>query len=82
MININEHSITQAVLQRLDNCDNPRLKTVMSSMVKHLHEFAREVQLTEEEWMAGIQFLTATGHKCDDKRQEFILCQTRWVCPC
>ena len=73
MININEHSITQAVLQRLDNCDNPRLKTVMFSMVKHLHEFAREVQLTEEEWMVGIQFLTATGHKCDDKRQEFIL---------
>ncbi|MSQ65802.1 MAG: hydroxyquinol 1,2-dioxygenase [Limnohabitans sp.] len=73
MININEHSITQAVLQRLDNCDNPRLKTVMTSLVKHLHEFAREVQLSEEEWMAGIQFLTATGHKCDDKRQEFIL---------
>lgn len=73
MININEHSITQAVLQRLDNCDNPRLKTIMSSLVRHLHDFAREVQLSEEEWMTGIAFLTATGHQSDDKRQEFIL---------
>ena len=73
MVNINEHSITQAVLDRLDNCDNPRLKTIMSSLIRHLHDFAREVQLSEEEWMTGIQFLTATGHKCDDKRQEFIL---------
>jgi hydroxyquinol 1,2-dioxygenase len=38
-----------------------------------LHAFAQETQLTEEEWMAGIQFLTATGHKCDEVRQEFIL---------
>jgi hydroxyquinol 1,2-dioxygenase len=45
----------------------------MTSLVQHLHAFAREVKLTEEEWMQGIQFLTATGQKCDDKRQEFIL---------
>ena len=41
--------------------------------MRHLHDFAREVKLTEAEWIAGIQFLTATGQKCDDKRQEFIL---------
>jgi hydroxyquinol 1,2-dioxygenase len=45
----------------------------MSSLVRHLHAFVREVELTEEEWLAGIQFLTATGQKCDEKRQEFIL---------
>jgi hypothetical protein len=45
----------------------------MSSLIRHLHSFVREVELTEEEWMAGIQFLTATGKKCDEKRQEFIL---------
>jgi hydroxyquinol 1,2-dioxygenase len=49
------------------------LKIIMSSLVRHLHDFAREVQLSEEEWMTGIAFLTATGHQCDDKRQEFIL---------
>jgi protocatechuate 3,4-dioxygenase beta subunit len=45
----------------------------MTSLVKHLHAFAREVELTEEEWFEGIKFLTATGKMCDDKRQEFIL---------
>jgi hydroxyquinol 1,2-dioxygenase len=45
----------------------------MTSLIKHLHAFVREVELTEPEWLAGIQFLTATGQKCDDKRQEYIL---------
>ena len=73
MININEHTITAAVVQRLADTPNPRLKQVLTSLVTHLHDFAREVQLTEAEWMAGIQFLTATGQMCDAKRQEFIL---------
>ena len=66
-------SITQAALDSFNGAENPRLKFVMQSLVKHLHAFAQETQLTEEEWMAGIQFLTATGHKCDEVRQEFIL---------
>jgi hydroxyquinol 1,2-dioxygenase len=45
----------------------------MQSLVKHLHAFVREVRPTQEEWFQGIQFLTKTGHLCDDKRQEFIL---------
>lgn len=73
MINIDEHTITQAVIDRLDGCENPRLKLIMTSLVKHLHDFARDVRLSESEWMTAIAFLTATGQKCDDKRQEFIL---------
>jgi hydroxyquinol 1,2-dioxygenase len=73
MRNIDEHTITEAVLERLDTCGNPRLKQVLSALVRHLHDFAREVELTEAEWMEGIRFLTATGQMCDDKRQEFIL---------
>ncbi|MFM9425323.1 hydroxyquinol 1,2-dioxygenase [Variovorax sp. GrIS 2.14] len=73
MRNINEDTITTAVLESIAGCDNPRLKEVMSALVRHLHDFAREVKLTEAEWMEGIQFLTATGQKCDEKRQEFIL---------
>ena len=73
MRNIDENNITQAVLDRMSACNNPRLKEVLGSLVRHLHDFAREVKLTEAEWMAGIEFLTATGHMCDDKRQEFIL---------
>jgi hydroxyquinol 1,2-dioxygenase len=45
----------------------------MTSLIRHLHAFVRETGLTEEEWAAGIRFLTATGQQCDDKRQEFIL---------
>jgi hydroxyquinol 1,2-dioxygenase len=50
-----------------------RFTTVMTSLVRHLHAFASEGELTEEEWFAGIDFLTRTGHITDDKRQEFIL---------
>jgi hydroxyquinol 1,2-dioxygenase len=66
-------AITAAAVASFAQSDNPRLKTIMQSLVRHLHAFAQETKLTEAEWMAGIQFLTATGHKCDDVRQEFIL---------
>ena len=61
------------VLGRYANAPNPRLKEVMESAIRHLHAFARDVNLQRDEWMAGIQFLTATGQMCSDTRQEFIL---------
>ncbi len=73
MRNLNQDTITQAVIARFAETPDARLKELMTSLVQHLHAFAREVKLTEAEWMAGIEFLTATGQKCDDKRQEFIL---------
>jgi protocatechuate 3,4-dioxygenase beta subunit len=51
----------------------PRLREVMTSLVTHLHAFVKEAALTPEEWEQGIAFLTATGQRCDDVRQEFIL---------
>jgi hydroxyquinol 1,2-dioxygenase len=51
----------------------PRLRQVMSALVRHLHEVATEVGLTQDEWLAGIKALTETGHITDEKRQEFIL---------
>src|SRR5438105_14921108 len=68
-----EEQITQNVLDSMADTSNPRLKTVMTSLIRHLHAFVCEVELTEEEWMTGIQFMTRTGQMCDDKRQEFIL---------
>ena len=68
-----ETSLTDAVIARLSPDANPRFRRIMTSLIRHLHDFAREVELTEEEWFEGIQFLTDTGKKCDDKRQEFIL---------
>ncbi|HEY4067736.1 MAG TPA: intradiol ring-cleavage dioxygenase [Burkholderiaceae bacterium] len=73
MRNIDEHTITPAVLARQADTANPRLKEILSALVTHLHDFAREVKLTEDEWLQGIRFLTATGQMCDAKRQEFIL---------
>jgi len=73
MRNLNEHTITDAVVARFADTPDPRTKQIMTSLVRHLHAFARDVRLTEDEWMRGIQFLTATGQMCDDKRQEFIL---------
>ena len=73
MRNLDEDTITDAVLARHANAENPRLKTIMTSLVKHLHAFAREVKLTEQEWFEGIEFLTRCGHITDEQRQEFIL---------
>jgi len=73
MRNINEDTITQAVIASFANCENARLRTVMTSLVQHLHAFARDVHLTEDEWFKAIKFLTEVGHITDDKRQEFIL---------
>ncbi|ODU68315.1 MAG: hydroxyquinol 1,2-dioxygenase [Lautropia sp. SCN 66-9] len=73
MRNLDEDTITQAVLARHAQAPNERLRQIMTSLVQHLHAFAREVQLTEEEWFEGIRFLTEVGHITDERRQEFIL---------
>jgi hydroxyquinol 1,2-dioxygenase len=73
MREFDEKSITRAVIARLDDCTDPRFRKVMTSLITHLHEFVREVELTEQEWIDAIQFLTQTGQLCTDKRQEFIL---------
>ncbi|MFL2840836.1 MAG: dioxygenase [Pseudohongiellaceae bacterium] len=52
---------------------DPRLNQIMLALIAHLHEFVKEVQLTEDEWFKAIMFLTAVGQKCDEQRQEFIL---------
>jgi hydroxyquinol 1,2-dioxygenase len=73
MREFNEQSITQAVIDRLSQSDDPRFKRVMTSLVTHLHDFVRDVRLTEAEWLAAIEFLTDVGQTCTPKRQEFIL---------
>ncbi len=73
MRNLDQHNITQAVIASFGDAPDTRLKLVMTSLVQHLHAFAQEVKLTEQEWFQGIDFLTRCGHITDDKRQEFIL---------
>lgn len=73
MTNLDTQELTREVIERFSDTPDPRLRAVLSSLVKHLHAFAVDVQLTQEEWLAGINFLTATGQKCNPTRQEFIL---------
>src|SRR3546814_687673 len=68
-----EYTITEGVIARVRQAADPRMRTISEALVRHLHAFLREVRPTEAEWAACIQFLTATGQKCDDTRQEFIL---------
>jgi len=73
MTGFTEETATDIVLSRLEACTDPRLKEIMTSVITHLHAMVRETEPTMDEWMAAIQFLTATGQKCDDRRQEWIL---------
>lgn len=61
------------VIARYGECGDERLLELMTSLTTHLLAFIEETNLTRDEWMKGIEFLTDTGKKCDDVRQEFIL---------
>jgi hydroxyquinol 1,2-dioxygenase len=70
---VTEDNITELAKQRWGTAHDERTREVLTSLVQHLHDFARDVRLTEAEWMAAIQWLTRTGQISDDKREEFIL---------
>jgi hydroxyquinol 1,2-dioxygenase len=68
-----EDTITDAAVARWATAHDPRTAELMTALVRHLHDFARETRLTEDEWTAAVRWLTATGQISDDKREEFIL---------
>jgi hydroxyquinol 1,2-dioxygenase len=70
---VTEDNITDLAVQRWATARDPRLAELMTALVRHLHDFAREVRLTEDEWMAAIQWLNRAGQISNEKREEFIL---------
>ena len=66
-------TITTAAIAQMDGTPDARFKVIMAAAVRHLHAFAREVNLTPGEWIKGIDFLTRTGQMCTPSRQEVIL---------
>lgn len=68
-----EANLTDLAAERWSHIPDQRLRKIMTSLVKHLHGWVRDIEPTEAEWMAAIEFLTETGKLCTDKRQEFIL---------
>lgn len=73
MQDFTEHNLTRAVISRMAEGHELRLRQVMTSLVEHVHAFVREVRPTPEEWLAAIEFLTRTGQISDHQRQEYIL---------
>jgi hydroxyquinol 1,2-dioxygenase len=73
MRSINDETITDVALEQMSGTSDPRFKLIMEAAVRHLHAFAREVNLTPEEWLEGIRFFTAVGQECTSYRQEFVL---------
>ena len=68
-----EETAADAVIESFAKTPDPRLRELLNSLVMHLHAFVRDTEPTIAEWEQAIEFLTATGQKCDDERQEFIL---------
>jgi catechol 1,2-dioxygenase len=68
-----EQELLDDVLRAFENAKDPRLRELLTSVLRYLHTFVAEVGLTTAEWQAGIDFLTAVGGACTDTRQEFIL---------
>ncbi|MCZ4516132.1 intradiol ring-cleavage dioxygenase [Streptomyces sp. ActVer] len=66
-------AVTEEAVGSLGAGTDPRLRELLTGLIRHLHDFARETRLTQEEWERAIGFLTATGQTCTDTRQEFIL---------
>ncbi len=73
MQDLADEALTRAVVESFAGAGDERLREVLESLVRHLHAFASEVELTEAEWATAVDFLTRTGHITDERRQEFIL---------
>ncbi len=73
MRNLDESTITQAVLATHRSAADARLSEIMTSLVQHLHGFARDIKLTEQEWRRGIEFLEQTGQASSPTHNEFAL---------
>mgnify|MGYP001221792600 CR=1 FL=1 len=68
-----EKNSSDVVKEQYSNCKDLRLKKIMESAITHLHQFVKEVEPSQKEWLYIIEYLTRVGKMCDDKRQEFIL---------
>ena len=73
MERMTEDRLTDEVLDRLGTTPDPRLAEVLASLVRHLHAFVKDTRLTEDEWAAGVRFLTETAQRRDDTQEELVL---------
>ena len=73
MRTVTEDNITDVFMSYFGGNADPRFREVMLSLARHLHAFAKDVSLTHDEWMKGIEFLEWAGRISDEERHEFVL---------
>jgi len=73
MIIENQEQVTEAVLSELERAKNPRLREIMGAAIRHLHAFAREVKLTEEEFHQACAYIAALGKRTTETHNEVVL---------
>jgi hydroxyquinol 1,2-dioxygenase len=73
MIIAKQEDVTPVVIDAYKNIEDPRLREIVASMIKHLHAFAREVHLTEEEFHKGTEILARLGQLTNDNHNEVVL---------
>ena len=65
-----DSTFTQHVIEAMGPKTTPRMRQVMGSLIRHIHDFARETELTVDEWMAGVEMINWAGKMSDNKRNE------------
>jgi len=73
MIIQRQEDVTEVVIEAFKNTQPPRLREILTSLVTHLHAFARDVHLTEEEFQAAVQYVVQLGQKTTDTHNEAVL---------
>ena len=73
MRDLTESNVTQAVLDKITDDTDPRLREIMTALVQYAHDFIREVNLSSDELLYAARFIQNVGHISDDKREEGVL---------
>lgn len=68
-----QNDLLEEVLNAYQRIDDPRLREIILTIIRHVHAAASEMNLTFDEWMQGMEFLKNVGQTCTEDRQEFIL---------
>jgi len=73
MIIQRQEDVTPAVVEAYSKIPDPRVREIVTALVKHLHAFAREVQLTEKEFEQACGVIARLGQMTTDKHNEAVL---------
>lgn len=73
MAELSMDRFTDVVINAMGPNTSPRVREVMTALIRHMHDFAREVKLTTEEYLAACDFMVRAGHMSDEKRNEVVL---------